>query len=102
MSAAQLALLGVAYAFIYTFLARGAISRIMEVDPDYKDRWPKPSLFGRPGTSGAVFFVMFNMNLPKDEYPGSLQLRIWSARVMLWLWPVVVFLVLFFMPHNRH
>lgn len=102
MSAAQVSLLGVAYAFIYAFLARGAIPRIMEVDPSYRGRWQKPSWFGSGGTSGAVFYIMFNLNLPKEEYPESLQWRIWIARVMLWLWPVVIFLVLFFMPHKAH
>ncbi|MGY3230954.1 hypothetical protein ACVWWJ_002438 [Luteibacter sp. HA06] len=102
MSAAELGLLAVAYGLVYSLLARGAIPRIMEVDPSYKGRWPKPSLFNSTRTSGAVVYVMFNMNLPKDDYPGPLQLRIWTARVMLWLWPFVIFLVLFFSPHVRH
>jgi hypothetical protein len=100
MSAAQLGFLAVAYGLIYSVLARGSISRIMEVDPAFKGRWTKPSWFGSGRTSGAVIYIMFNMNLPKEEYPGSLQLRIWTARVMLWLWPVVIFLVLFFSPHK--
>lgn len=102
MSAAQLGFLAVAYGLVYTVLARGAISRIMDVDPSYKGRWPRPSWFGSQGTSGAVFYIMFNMNLPKEEYPESLQWRIWIARVMLWLWPVVIFLVLYFSPHEAH
>jgi hypothetical protein len=49
--------------------------------------------------STAIIYIMLNMNLPKAEYPGSLQWRIWVARVMLWLWPVVIFLMLFLSPH---
>lgn len=97
MSAAQLGLLAVGYAFVYSFLARGAVSRIMDVDPAYKGRWP-PSWFGYGVNAGGVLYVMFNMNLPKAEYPESLQWRIWIARVMLWLWPVVIYLVLYFSP----
>lgn len=102
MPATQLSLLAVVYGFIQYFLARGAISRIMEADPSYAGRWPKPGFLASARNSGAILYIMFNMNLPKDNYPGSLQLRIWVARVMLWLWPVVVFLVLFFMPHKAH
>lgn len=100
MSAAQLGCLAVGYAFVYTFLARGTISRIMDVDPAYKGRWPRPTWFAYSGSTWAVMYIMFNMNLPKAEYPEPLQWRIWTARVMLWLWPFVIFLVLYFSPHS--
>lgn len=96
MPAAQLSLLVVGYAFIQYFLARGAVSRIMVADPLYAGRWAKPGWFASGGSSAAILYIMFNMNLPKDEYPGSLQARIWVARVMLWLWPFVIVAVLIF------
>jgi hypothetical protein len=100
MPAAQLSLVAVIYVFVQYFLARGAISRIMEADSSYAGRWAKPTFLASGRNSGAILYIMFNMNLPKDNYPGSLQLRIWVARVMLWLWPVVIFLILFFLPHR--
>jgi len=96
MPAAQLSLLAVGYAFIQYFLARGTVSRIMEVDPSYAGRWAKPDWFASGGNSAAVLYIMFNMNLPKPDYPGPLQARIWVARVMLWLWPFVIVAVLVF------
>jgi hypothetical protein len=68
----------------------------MEADPAYAGRWAKPSWLASGRNSGAILYIMFNMNLPKDDYPGSLQLRIWVARVMLWLWPFVIVAVLIF------
>jgi len=96
MPAAQLSLLAVGYAFIQYFLARGTISRIMEVDPAFAGRWAKPGWLASGGSSAAVLYIMFNMNLPKSDYPGPLQARIWVARVMLWLWPFVIVAVLIF------
>ena len=96
MPAARLMFLAVGYAYIQYFLARGAISRVMDADPSFAGRWPRPGWLANPRNSAAILYIMFNMNLPKDDYPGSLQLRIWVARVMLWLWPFVILAVLIF------
>lgn len=96
MPAAELSLLAVGYAFIQYFLARGTVSRIMEADPSYAGRWAKPGWFASAGNSAAILHIMLNMNLPKSDYPGALQLRIWIARVMLWLWPFLIVAVLIF------
>jgi hypothetical protein len=96
MPAAELSLLAVGYAFIQYFLARGTISRIMEAGPSYAGRWAKPGWFASAGNCVAILHIMLNMNLPKSDYPGALQLRIWIARVMLWLWPFVIVAVLIF------
>lgn len=100
MSVNVIGLLAALYGVVYLILASGSISRIIAVDPAYKERWGDvKSSWRRPG-SFAVLYVMFNMNLPKAEYPESLQWRIWIARIMLWLWPVVMVLVVLFSPHR--
>jgi hypothetical protein len=71
----------------------------MDADPEFNGRWKRPSWLVSSRDSTAIIYIMLNMNLPKAEYPGSLQWRIWVARVMLWLWPVVIFLMLFLSPH---
>ena len=100
MSAAQLTFLAIGYGLIYYFLARGTVSRVMDTDPDFNGRWWRPSWWVSSRDSTAIIHIMLNMNLPKAGYPGSLQWRIWIARVMLWLWPVVIFLMLFLSPHR--
>jgi len=94
MSAAQLMFLAVGYGFIYSLLARSTISRVMDADPSYRGRWPRPTWLASARNSGAAIHIMINMNLPKPGYPASLQWRIWIARVMLWLWPFVIVAVL--------
>lgn len=96
MSTSLLMFLAVAYGLLYSYLARGSISRIMDVDPSFRGRWARPTWLASSKNAGAVLYIIFNMNLPKAEYPGPLQWRIWIARVMLWLWPVVILLVLLF------
>ncbi|MGF6494147.1 hypothetical protein ABIE56_002338 [Luteibacter sp. 621] len=96
MTAAETSLMAVAYGLVYYALARGSISRIMDTDPELRNRWQRPSFGGDAKNSLAILWIMFNMNLPKDSYPASLWWRIWSARVMLWLWPLVMFLALYF------
>jgi hypothetical protein len=99
MSAAQLGFLAIGYGLIYYFLARGTVSQVMDVDPEFNGRWRRPCWWVSSRDSTAITHIMLNMNLPKAGYPGSLQWRIWIARVMLWLWPVVIFLMLFLSPH---
>lgn len=96
MTAAETSLIAVAYGLVYYTLARGSIPRIMDADPEYRDRWKRPSFGANAKNSLAILSIMFNMNLPKESYPASLWWRIWTARVMLWLWPVVMFLALYF------
>lgn len=100
MSAVQLLSLAVLYGYIYAFLARGTVSRVMDADPSYRERWPRPTWIASGRSALAVLHVMFNMNLPRSGYPRSLQWRIWVARVMLWLSPFVLLAVLFFSPHG--
>ncbi|KLD73673.1 hypothetical protein Y886_36755 [Xanthomonas hyacinthi DSM 19077] len=92
-------LLAVGYGFVYVIIARSTISRVMDADPAYKGRWPRPTWLADARNAFAVLHIMINMNLPKPDYPRSLQWRIWVARVMLWLWPFVLVAVLVLTPH---
>ncbi|MDF3982196.1 hypothetical protein P3W24_09020 [Luteibacter sp. PPL201] len=95
MTPAQSLLIAVIYGAIYYVLARGAVGRVMDVDDAYKGRWTRPGLGANPTNSFAIVHIIFNMNLPKASYPAPLKLRIWTARVMLWLWPFVLLGALF-------
>lgn len=101
MSAVQLLSLAVVYGYIYALLARGTVSRVMDADPSYEGRWSRPTWVANGRNAVAVLYIMFNMNLPKPEYPQSLRRRIWAARVMLWLSPFVLLAVLVLSPHNK-
>jgi hypothetical protein len=96
LTSAQTSLMAVGYAFVFYYVARGCIARIMDVDPEFHGRWERPSFGANPRNSLAILYILFNMNLPKESYPESLQWRIWTARVMLWLWPFVLFAALYF------
>jgi len=95
MTPAESLLIAVVYGGVYYSLARGAVSRVMDVDGEYRGRWARPGLGANAANSFAIIYIMFNMNLPRPNYPQSLRLRIWTARVMLWLWPFVLFAALF-------
>lgn len=95
MSPAQSLLIAVIYGAVYYVLARGAVGRLMDVDADYRGRWSRPGIGANSANSFAILHIMFNMNLPRANHPRSLQVRIWTARVMLWLWPFVLFAALF-------
>lgn len=95
MTPAESLLIAVGYGGVYYFLARGTVSRLMNVDPNYRGRWLRPGFAANPANSFAILHIMFNMNLPRSNHPRPLRLRIWTARVMLWLWPFVLFAVLF-------
>lgn len=82
------------YGLTYQALARGLIGRVMDADPEYRGRWRKPGFYAHPGTSLAVLHILFSMDLPKPSYPRRLRWQIWVSRIMLWLWPLVLFALL--------
>jgi len=95
MNPAESLLVAVLYGYVFYFLARGTVTRLMDIDEEYRDRWSRPGWSANSSNSFAILHIMFNMNLPKSAHPTSLRRRIWIARVMMWLWPFVLFVAFF-------
>jgi len=87
-------LVAAGYTFLNAFLAWSTLSRIRAVDPVFRLNFPVPRFTQRYGGLAIALIVLLNLNLPRGDYPDALQWRIWIARIMMWLWPFLICLLL--------